>query len=59
MTFISCHKIKRPKLLKYASFIMSLERISSKKMTPISHDEMTHLANNCVAMNEFMDILMS
>ena len=26
-----------------------------KQLTPIHHDKMTHLANNCVTMNEFMD----
>ena len=57
MTYLSCHKNKRPKVLKYDSFIMSLEVIRSKnkKLTSICHDKMNNLAKNCVTMNELMD----
>ena len=49
--------IKQSAQIKYVSFILSLEGISSKDktLTPIIHDKITHLANIHVTTNEFMD----
>ena len=57
MAYFSCHQNICPKILKDESFFLSLEGIISnnKKLTPICHDKMTHLAYNCVTMNELMD----
>ena len=57
MICLTCHQNKRPKLSKDDSFIIPLGEISpkKKKLIPISHDKMTHLAKNCVTMNDLMD----
>ena len=57
MTCLSYHQKKLPKVLKDNSYIMSLEVITSnnKKLTPICHDKMTYLENNCETINKLMN----
>ena len=56
MTFLSCHKNNAPNILEDDSFIMPLDRILyTNKQTPICHDKMTHLAQNCVTLKKLFD----